>query len=33
MQQRVQQMMPKLQEMAKETAEQIKAQGTAKKSG
>ena len=33
MQQRVQQMMPKLQEMAKETAEQVKAQGPAKKSG
>jgi hypothetical protein len=33
MQQRVQQMMPKLQEMARETAEQVKAQGPAKKSG
>jgi hypothetical protein len=33
MQQRMQQMIPKLQQMAKETAEQVKAQGTAKKSG
>jgi hypothetical protein len=33
MQQRVQQMMPKLQQMAKDTAEQIKAQGPVKKSG
>jgi len=30
MQQRIQQMMPKLQQMARETAEQIKAQGSAK---
>lgn len=33
MQQRMQQMIPKLQQMAKETAEQVKAQGAAKKSG
>jgi hypothetical protein len=33
MQVRVRQMIPKLQQMAKETAEQIKAQGGAKKSG
>jgi hypothetical protein len=33
MQQRMQQMIPKLQQMAKETAEQIKAQGAAKKTG
>ena len=33
MQQRVQQMMPKLQQMAKEAAEEVKAQGPAKKSG
>jgi uncharacterized protein len=33
MQQRVQQMMPKLQQMAKDAAEQVKAQATAKKSG
>ncbi len=32
-QQRVQQMMPKLQQMAKDAAEQVKAQGAAKKSG
>jgi hypothetical protein len=33
MQQRMQQMIPKLQQMAKETAEQVKAQGGAKKTG
>jgi uncharacterized protein len=32
-QSRVQQMMPKLQQMAKDAAEQVKAQGAAKKSG
>ena len=31
-QSRVQQMMPKLQQMAKDAAEQVKAQGAAKKS-
>jgi hypothetical protein len=33
MQQRMQQMIPKLQQMAKEAAEAVKAQGPAKKSG
>ena len=33
MQQRMQQMIPKLQQMAKETAEEVKKQGAAKKSG
>jgi hypothetical protein len=33
MQQRMQQMIPKLQQMAKQTAEEVKAHGTAKKSG
>ncbi len=33
MQQRMQQMIPKLQEIAKQTADEVKAQGTPKKSG
>lgn len=33
MQERVQQMMPKLQQMAKEAAEEVKSQGAAKKTG